>query len=86
MEVQALATEQSAGGGRDGGSIAFRLRERAELGCLLGSLRIELPQVVVQVFVQDTAPGVWGERADEGMRMTGALRFAAVMELPDLLL
>lgn len=44
-------------------TIASGLRERRpfdELGCLLGSLRIELPQMVIQVFVHDAAPGVRG--------------------------
>src|SRR5260370_3281767 len=47
-------------------------------------LHIELPQMVVQMFVHAPAPDVRSERAKEGMRMTGALGFAAIVKLPHL--
>src|SRR5260370_40406794 len=40
--------------------------------------------MVVQMFVHSPAPDVRSERAKEGMRMTGALGFAAIVKLPHL--
>ena len=38
---------------------------------------------MIQVFVHPGAPLLWLERAKEGMRMLCALRFPALMKLPD---
>ena len=45
-------------------------------------LRPELPQVVVQVFVHPAAPNLRRERAKERVRMPCALRFSALLKLP----
>lgn len=44
----------------------------------------ELPQMVIEVFIQPTAPGLRRQRTEERMRMARAPGFAALVELPNL--
>jgi len=49
----------------------------------LSRSHIKLAQVMVEVLVHSSAPLVWREQTEKGMRMLCALRFPALMKLPD---
>jgi len=52
---------------------------------LESALSAKLPQVMVHMLVHSRTPLLGAHRAEERMRMPGALRLSALVKLPDLL-